>query len=141
MPINRRDSGTGNIRSFEELCHAVREAHALRVPVFLTLNGQTYTEGQVAFLRGYCFRAVEEAEVDGFLVSDPALLFLLKEWLPHTDIHISSMAALHNSMAVRFFHDLGAKRVVLPRQITVPEVATIHRRAPEKTGSVASLQG
>lgn len=131
VPINRRDSGPGNIRSFDDLRHVVLEAHARKVPVYLALNAQTYTQDQVAFLRDYCRKVTEEADVDGFLVSDPGVMRLLAEWVPNKCIHVSSLAAVHNSMAVEFFKEMGAKRIILPRQITVKEVATIHRLVPE----------
>lgn len=131
VPLNRRDSGLGNLSSFRSLGDIVSAAHRGGAPVYLTLNAPTYTQGQVEFLRTYCRRAAEEADVDGFLVADPGVMRLLGEWTPDKRIHASSVAAVHNSMAVRFFKDMGVSRIIFPRQITAKEVAAIHHAVPD----------
>ncbi len=131
VSINRRNYAPGNVQSFNDLHCMVREAHAGNVPVHLTLNAQTYTCEQLDFLRDYCRKVVEEAGIDGFVVADPGLISLIKEWIPEISIHVSNLAALHNSMAVRFFSQLGAKRIILPRQVSVKEVAEMQKMNPE----------
>ncbi len=131
VPLNRRDSGLGNLSSFRSLETIVSDAHKAGAPVYLTLNAPTYTQGQMAFLQTYCQRAAEEADVDGFLVADPGVMRLLAEWTPDKRIHASSVAAVHNSMAVRLFRDMGVSRIVFPRQVTAKEVAAIHHAVPD----------
>lgn len=129
--INRRHYGPGNIQSFKDLQYIVREAHSQKIPVHLTLNAQVYSQNQLDFLKDYCRKAAEVAGVDGFVVSDPGLIRMIKEWIADISIHVSSLAAIHNSMAVKFFGNLGVERIILPRQVTISEVAAIRRYAPE----------
>lgn len=131
VSINRRNYAQGNVQSFQDLQGMVRDAHTRKVPVHLTLNAQTYTCEQLVFLKDYCLKVVEKAGIDGFVVSDPGLIVLIREWIPDISIHVSNLAAVHNSMAIKFFGQLGAKRIILPRQVTITEVVEMQNVNPE----------
>ena len=71
--LNRRSPAGGNLRTFSDLARVVQQAHGRSVPVFVTLNAQTYTASQLPLVLDLARRYVEEASVDGLIVSDPAL--------------------------------------------------------------------
>jgi len=68
---------------------------------------------------------------DGIIVSDPGVIRLLKKYLPEVDLHLSTQANATNLEAVKFWRDLGVKRVVLAREVTLDEIAEIHQAVPE----------
>lgn len=123
--LNRRSPAGGNLRSFSDLARTVGQAHGCSVPVFVTLNAQSYTASQLPLVLDLARRYVEEAGVDGLIVSDPALILeLAKQDLPCA-LHLSSIAASSNVAAVRFFQSLGVRRVILPRSLTLKEIGRI----------------
>jgi putative protease len=66
----------------------------------------------------------------GIIVADPGIIKLIKEYLPEVDIHLSTQANATNIEAVKFWRDLGIKRVVLAREVTVDEIKEIHEAVP-----------
>jgi len=129
--LNRREAAPGNLQSLAELQELVDLAHRLRAKVYLALNAPTYTDDHVPFVCRLVAEAVEEIGIDAFLVADVGLLSALMDWRSDLRVHISSLAAVHNSQAARFFADLGVSRVILPRQTRVDEAAAIAASVPE----------
>ncbi|MFZ0799496.1 MAG: U32 family peptidase [Terriglobales bacterium] len=125
--LNRRSPAGGNLRTFSDLARVVEQAHGRSVPVFVTLNAQTYTAGQLPLVLDLARRYVEEAGADGLIVSDPALILQLAEQDLPCALHLSSIAASLNVAAVRFFQSLGVRRVILPRSLTLAEIGRIAR--------------
>ena len=68
--LNRRSPAGGNLRSFSDLARIVGQAHGCSVPVFVTLNAQSYTASQLPLVLDLARRYVEEAGVDGLIVPD-----------------------------------------------------------------------
>ncbi|MCC7241336.1 MAG: U32 family peptidase [Acidobacteria bacterium] len=130
-PINRRGSGPGNMQTLGELRDLVDTAHRLGALVHLALNAATYNEAQVPFLCGLAAEAADEIGIDALIVADVGLLSALMGFRPGLRVHVSSLAAVHNSQAVRFFRDLGASRVILPRQTRVDEAVAMARAVPD----------
>jgi len=67
---------------------------------------------------------------DGIIVQDLGLLRLLRERFSELEIHASTQMALHNSAGLEAAHRLGISRVILERQTTLEEIATMSRRSP-----------
>ena len=134
--LNRRSPAGGNLRTFSDLAQVVEQAHQHDVPVFVTLNAQGYTAGQLPLVLDLARRYVEEAAVDGLIVSDPALILELRQQQLPCALHLSSIAATLNAAAVRFFQSLGVRRVILPRSLTIAEI----RRIAAEVGSGIELE-
>ena len=117
--MNRRYSKTANLDSVEELKKVCKTAG--EVPVYLTLNEQYYTEKQQKELLG----SVKETEglIAAVILTDLGLLEKIKE--KGIDIHISTGGTSFNSETVEFYKELGAKRVILPRQLRIEEIKEI----------------
>ncbi len=131
VQINRRDAGPGNMQTLSDLRELVDHTHRLGAAVQLTVNAPTYTDDQVPFVCGLVAEAVDEIGVDALIVADVGLLCALMDWRPDLCVHISSLAAVHNSHAVSFFRDLGASRVILPRQTRVDEAVAMAVAVPD----------
>lgn len=68
---------------------------------------------------------------DGLIVSDPGILDLARQLAPEIPLHLSTQANATNSAAVRFWSRQGIKRVILARELTLPEIGQIRDDNPE----------
>lgn len=133
--LNRRQEdnpllGTSpHFKSFKELKESVELAHSHGVPVILTLNEHYYSQDQYSYLLLYVDKAVE-AEVDAFIVGDSAFIVCLQERGIEIPLHISTAGTTFNSETVKFYQELGASRIILPRHLTIEEIASIVSEAP-----------
>lgn len=124
--VNRRYFS--NLPSLSELEKAANKAHSLGAEVFLVLNAQHYGGDQNSALvdLGKRFHAMGG---DAVIVADLQLIAALREQVPDLAIHVSSVASCRNSAAVGFYRDLGVRRVILPRDVTLAEIESIARDA------------
>ena len=112
----------------DELIEAVEYCHARGVRVYLTCNTLPSCE-DVDSLGGF-FEAAKAAKVDALIIADIGVFFAAKRALPDTEIHISTQAGIVNQLAAREFYNLGAKRVVLARELSLDEIKRIRDETP-----------
>lgn len=113
----------------EEMKRGIEFAHSYGKKVYITLNIFAHNEELVDFADSA--RKLADFGADAFIVSDTGLLQILRETLPNAAIHISTQANVTNYRAARFFYDMGARRVVFSRELTLAEIAEIRRNVPE----------
>ena len=106
-----------------ELADAVSYAHERQVKVYLTLNILAHPNDLAEMRRS--LPDLLAAGPDAAIVSDPGVFSLLREIAPNLSIHISTQASVTNASACRFWHDLGASRIVLARELTLAEIRQI----------------
>lgn len=114
--------------SNEELKKACLFAHEKGAKVYVTCNTLP-RNGEIERLPGF-LEAVEDAGADGLIVTDLGVLALAKRYAPRTEVHISTQAGIVNYQTARAFYELGAKRVVLARELSLEEVAQIREKTP-----------
>ena len=112
-----------------EMAEGIEYAHKNGKEVYITLN---------AFARNRDFEKIEEfidrvkdLSPDAFIVSDLGVLATVKERAPEIDVHISTQANTTNYRAVKVYKDLGVKRVVLARELSIDEIKEIKDLVPE----------
>jgi putative protease len=128
-----------NARNFPGLNFSRREmqagigyAHARGVKVLVAIN--TFPRAGAVRLWRDAVDAAVEAGADALILADAGLLDYAARAHPRQRLHLSVQAAASNPDAVRFYTEaFGVKRVVLPRVLTVPEIATISRAADCET--------
>jgi len=134
--LNRRQEdnlilGTSpHFKSFEEFRESIEVAHSHAVSVILTLNEHYYSQDQYSHLMPYVDQALE-ARVDAFIVGDIAFILSLRERGIPINIHISTAGTVFNSETVKFYQDLGASRIILPRHLTIEEIESIISEASD----------
>ena len=116
--------------SIEELAEAVEYAHQRGVKVYLTLNTMP-REYEYDALEKY-LRELSHINIDAFIVADIGVLMLVKRLLPNAEIHISTQANATSAAACRAWYELGARRVVLARELTLEEIKAIRANIPEE---------
>ena len=115
--------------SVEELAEAVEYAHERGVKVYLTLNTMP-RENEYELLRGY-LHDLSNIAIDAMIIADVGVLMLVKELLPDMEIHISTQANATSAAACKAWYALGAKRVVLARELTLDEIKAIRANIPD----------
>ena len=115
--------------SIEELDEAVKYAHERGVKVYLTLNTMP-REYEYDALRKY-LTDLSHINIDAMIIADVGVLMLVKELLPNMEIHISTQANATSAAACLAWYSLGAKRVVLARELTLDEIKAIRMAIPE----------
>lgn len=111
---------------FEQLVSAVDLAHAKGVKVYLTCNTLP-RNNEIPMFEQFVREAVE-AKIDALIVADIGLLMLIKKYSPDMEIHISTQTGIVNYVTARELHNMGAKRVVLARELNLDEIAEIRAK-------------
>ena len=115
---------------FDTMKKAVEYAHARDVKVYLTCNTLPLNS-EVDQLADY-LRNAQTAGVDAVIVADIGVLMEAKRVIPDMDIHISTQTGIVNSLTANELYKLGAKRVVLARELPLEEIKRIRdKTTPE----------
>lgn len=115
--------------SGEEMKQGIAFAHAHGVRVHVTANILAHNsdlDGAEAY-----FHELKEMKPDALIIADPGMFMLARKICPEIEIHVSTQANNTNYMTYLFWHDLGAKRVVSARELSLNEIKEIRRRIPE----------
>lgn len=119
---NRRAPLSAGIPDMADFEVAV-EAAAGR-PVYVALNAPWYPPGAVEMLAGFGSELLERG-ASALIVTDMDLLLTLAESGAASKLHVSSLATCNNPGSAAFFRDLDVSRVILPRHLTLGEIAEI----------------
>jgi putative protease len=109
--------------SMAEVAAMIDHAHRHSVKVFLAMNSLVKEEELPKAVESLA--RLEELKPDGLIIQDLGLYYLLKHHFPKLRLHASTLMAAHNALAVKRLASLGFKRVVLPRELTVQEIAAL----------------
>lgn len=113
----------GELITDQNMKECVDLVHSLGSKAYLTLNIYSFNQDIEKLISK--IDLIKDANPDGILISDVGVLSVVRKYLPNIDIHISTQANTLNSEAVKFWRDFGAKRVVLARELSIPEIAKI----------------
>lgn len=119
----------GELITDDNMKACVDLVHSLGAKAYLTLNIYSFNSDIEKLIEK--IDIIKDAKPDGILVSDFGVLSVIKKYLPEIDIHISTQANTLNSEAVKFWRDFGVKRVVLARELSIPEIAQIKKDVPD----------
>ena len=123
----------------DEMAQVVEYAHARDVAVHVTLN-TLMDSRDMSVLPGY-LEALSGAGVDAFIIGDLGAFSLARRYAPSVDIHVSTQASVCNAEAARMWHDLGARRIVCAREMSLQEIARMREDAPEELELEAFVHG
>lgn len=115
--------------SKEDMAEGIRFAHEHGKKVYVTAN-ITAHDRDLEGVQKY-FEELKEIGPDALIISDPGVFQIATEICPEIDIHISTQANNVNYRTFRFWHKLGATRVVTARELSIREIADIDAHIPE----------
>lgn len=110
------------------LKEAVKSAHSKNVKVYVTCN--TLPRNDELLRMPEFLEYSQECGVDAFIIADMGVLDLAKKYAPKTDVHISTQAGIVNYGTANAYYNMGAKRVVLARELPLDEIAQIRAKIP-----------
>ena len=123
----------------EQLTEGVIYAHARGRKVYLTMN--TLPTNEEADRLPDAIHSAASAGVDAFIVADLGVLEACKQFAPDIDVHMSTQTGITNWAAARAAYNMGAKRVVLARELTLQDIATIRDKTPPELEIEAFVHG
>ncbi len=112
-----------------EIGEAVDYAHKHGKKVYVTMNIFAHNSdfnGMSQYIR-----FLSKAGVDAVIISDPGILSLIKDVAPEMEIHLSTQANTTNWRSAQFWHDMGVKRIILARELSLAEITEIRERTPD----------
>lgn len=113
----------------ETLKSAVEEAHRENVKVYLTCNTLP-RNSEIPQFEQFMADAVASG-VDAVIVADLGLMSLVKKYAPDMEIHMSTQTGIVNYASANELYNMGAKRVVLARELSLEEIAEIRAKTPK----------
>lgn len=113
----------------EEIKEGIDFAHERGVKVYITANILAHND-DLPGVEAY-FKELKEIGPDALIISDPGVFAIARRVLPEMEIHISTQANNTNYGTYLFWHQMGAKRVVSARELSLEEIREIRRQIPE----------
>lgn len=123
----------------ELLQKGVAFAHEHGVRVYLTCNTLPTNE-EIDALPEF-LKSVQAAGVDAIIVTDLGVLSLVKQYIPEMEVHISTQTGVVNYRTATELYRMGAKRVVLARELSFEEIACIRDKTPPELDIEAFVHG
>lgn len=112
----------------DDLKEAVKYCHAHGVKLYLTCNTLP-KNSEIDALPDFLY-AARDASVDALIVADVGVLTMARQLVPEIDIHISTQAGVVNYLTANALHQMGAKRVVLARELSLEDIKEIRAKTP-----------
>lgn len=125
--------------SMDEMREGIQFAHEHNVKVYVTANILAHNydlEGVEQY-----FRELKEIRPDALIIADPGVFQIAKRICPEIERHISTQANNTNYETYRFWHELGAKRVVSARELSLKEIKEIRENIPEEMEIESFIHG
>ncbi|HKK94738.1 MAG TPA: U32 family peptidase [Anaerovoracaceae bacterium] len=132
----RASAGNMNV---DEIKKGLSYAHDKGKKGFLALNIYPHNE-DIMPLKEY-LNDIKDLDIDGFIVSDPGVITILKETIPDAELHLSTQANMTNYATANFWKNQGIKRLVLARELTLTEINEIRNNLPHDIDLEAFIHG
>ncbi len=125
--------------TFDDIAEAAKLVHAKGKRLYVTVNALAYSD-EIDLLPAYGNR-LYDCGADAAIVSDLGVLTTLHRTCPKLELHVSTQASCMNYAAAKTWYALGAKRVVLAREMTVDEIRKLRKNVPDDLELEAFIHG
>ena len=115
--------------SMEDMKEGIAFAHKHGVKVYITANILAHNR-DLEGVEEY-FKELKEIKPDALIIADPGVFEIAKRICPEIERHVSTQANNTNYATYRFWHALGAKRVVSARELSMQEIKEIRANIPD----------
>lgn len=112
----------------DNLKKACKYAHSKGVRVYLTCN--TVPRNDELLRLPEFLKYASDCGVDAFIITDIGVMGIAKKYAPDVEIHISTQAGITNYAAANAFYEMGAKRIVTARELSLDEIIEIRQKTP-----------
>lgn len=125
--------------SLKDMREGLDFAHERDCKVYVTVNIIPHNQDLVG-LPEY-IKQLDELGVDAVIVSDPGIFNIVRSTAPDMEVHISTQANNTNYMSAKFWYDLGAKRIVVARELSFDEIREMAAMTPKDLDIEAFIHG
>lgn len=119
---------TANRYTLKDIPSIVEQSHLRGCRLYITINAPGYTKEQKKVLERY-IEYLGQCQVDGVIISIPELVEVVRKY--HMQAVASTMCGIYNQDIARFYADLGISRMILPRELSLRDIASIMKAVPE----------
>lgn len=123
--LRTRSAREFNLESFKE---AIEYTHAKGKKFYATVNAFPFNS-QIEPLKRH-LQTVSAMKPDAFIIATPGVMSLAKEIAPDIEIHLSTQANVMNALDAKIYHEMGAKRIVVAREMSLKDVIKIKEQIP-----------
>jgi putative protease len=109
-----------------EIREAVNYARSRGVKAYVTVNIFPHNRDLMAIEEHIAF--LQEIGPHAVIVSDPGVFAMFRKRAPELDLHVSTQANVTNAESARFWEGLGARRIVLSRELSIDEITQVRKR-------------
>ena len=114
--------------TFEQLKKTVDIAHKKGIKIYLTCNTLP-RNNEIPEFEDF-IKNVQQCMVDAVIVADLGLMSLIKKYTPDMEIHMSTQTGIVNYITANELYNMGAKRIVLARELSLEEISEIRAKSP-----------
>ena len=122
-----------------ELYEAAEYVHARGKKIYLTVNTMPHVD-EYPLLRKF-LKDIKDAGIDAMIVADLGVFTTIREIIPDMEIHISTQTSIVSPASARAWAAMGAKRLVLARELTMQEILAIRAELPTDVELEAFVHG
>lgn len=123
----------------EDMRKGIDYAHKNGAKVFVTCNTLPHND-EIPRLPAF-LESLADAKADGIIASDIGTIGLVKRYCPKQELHVSVQSGIVNYETARAFYDMGAKRIVVARELSLDEIAEIRAKTPKELDIEAFVHG
>ncbi len=128
-PLFSMRAAAKHFQTYAQLEQAVALTHQHHKKLYLTCNTLPHHADLAAFPQ-FLVEA-EQAGVDALILADLGLLQMTRKFAPKMEIHMSTQTGIVNEATCCMLYDLGVRRAVLARELSLAEIAAIREKIPD----------
>lgn len=125
--------------TYDTLKSAVELAHSKGIKIYLTCNTLP-RNNEIPHFQQFIEEAVD-CKVDAVIVADLGLLSLVKKYAPNMEVHMSTQTGIVNYVTANELYNMGVKRIVVARELSLDEIAEIRAKTPTDLDIEAFVHG
>ena len=128
VPFTSLRMRQNKIYNFDDLKKTVDDLHANGSKALLTMN--IFPRNQDIKIFEQTVKQIANVGADAIIFSDPGTFHIIRKYLPDTPLHLSTQSSTMNRAAVKFWKEMGVKRIVFARELSLEEIKEIREKVP-----------
>lgn len=129
VPFTSLRMRQNKVKTFQEVQDLITDLHSNWTKAYLTMNIFPRNEDIKVFES--VVEKVSDLWADAIIFSDPGTYKIIRKYMPNISLHLSTQTNTLNYQSVQFWYDLWVSRIVLARELTLPEIAKIKENVPD----------
>ena len=128
VPFTSLRMRQNKIYNFDDLKKTVDDLHKNWSKALLTMN--IFPRNNDIKIFEDTVKQIANVWADAIIFSDPGTFHIIRKYLPDTPLHLSTQSSTMNRAAVKFWKDMGVKRIVFARELSLEEIKEIREKVP-----------